>query len=434
MDKEASVSSAALVSGSHLLRTMSTDIVKRWVSEVQEALQSKHPMVQYHALGLLQQIKQHDRLAVSKLVQTMTKGTIRSPYAHCLLIRFCSQVMDEDSNSNDRGYYSYLETCLRHKSDMVIYEAARAICNLKNVTARELTPAITMLQLSLSNTKPAIRFAAVRTLNKVAQTHPLSVTTCNLDMENLITDSNRSIATLAITTLLKTGSESSVDRLMKQISNFMGEISDEFKIVVVDAIKTLCVKFPQKHRSLLNFLSNILRDEGGFEYKKAIVDAILVVIKELPDAKETGLTHLCEFIEDCEFPYLSSKILHLLGKEGPNTSVPSRYIRYIYNRISLENASVRASAVSALAKFGMKLEYLRPSILVLLKRCLYDNDDEVRDRSTLYLSLLNNATQSDSNSLSLSQKLIGLGNCSLIDLTEYLRIRCSHGKLRTSTH
>jgi coatomer protein complex subunit gamma len=86
---------------------------------------------------------------------------------------------------------------------MVIYEAARAICNLKNVTARELTPAITMLQLSLSNPKPAIRFAAVRTLNKVAQTHPLSVTTCNLDMENLITDSNRSIATLAITTLLK---------------------------------------------------------------------------------------------------------------------------------------------------------------------------------------------------------------------------------------
>src|SRR5689334_8157469 len=116
----------------------------------------------------------------------MTKSTIRSPYAHCLLIRFCSSVMDDDPNS-ERGFYSYLETCLRHKSDMVIYEAARAICNLKNVTARELTPAITMLQLSLSNTKPAIRFAAVRTLNKVAQTHPLSVTTCNLDLENLIT-------------------------------------------------------------------------------------------------------------------------------------------------------------------------------------------------------------------------------------------------------
>ena len=46
--------------------------------------------------------------------------------------------------------------------------------------------------------------------------HPAAVTACNLDLENLITDSNRSIATLAITTLLKTGAESSVDRLMKQ--------------------------------------------------------------------------------------------------------------------------------------------------------------------------------------------------------------------------
>lgn len=63
--------------------------------------------------------------------------------------------------------------------------------------------------------------------------HPSAVTACNLDLENLITDSNRSIATLAITTLLKTGAESSVDRLMKQIASFVSEISDEFKIVVV---------------------------------------------------------------------------------------------------------------------------------------------------------------------------------------------------------
>ena len=33
--------------------------------------------------------------------------------------------------------------------------------------------------------------------------HPIAVTACNLDLENMITDSNRSIATLAITTLLK---------------------------------------------------------------------------------------------------------------------------------------------------------------------------------------------------------------------------------------
>ena len=38
---------------------------------------------------------------------------------------------------------------------------------------------------------------------------------------------------------------------MKQISSFMTEIGDEFKIVVVKAIRELCVKYPAKHRSMV---------------------------------------------------------------------------------------------------------------------------------------------------------------------------------------
>ena len=102
----------------------------------------------------------------------------------------------------------------------------------------------------------------------------------------MITDSDRSIATLAITTLLKTGAESSVDRLIKQIATFVSEISDEFKIVVVQAIRSLCQKFRKKHGILLNFLSGISRDEGGLDYKASIADTIIMVIEENPEAKE----------------------------------------------------------------------------------------------------------------------------------------------------
>ncbi|KAM7250867.1 hypothetical protein ACFE04_022750 [Oxalis oulophora] len=389
VDKNPVVASAALVSGIHLLQT-NPEIVKRWSNEVQEAVQSRAALVQFHALALLHQIRQNDRLAVSKLVTSLTRGTVRSPLAQCLLIRYTSQVIHESATSQtgDRPFYDFLESCLRHKAEMVIFEAARAITELNGVTSRELTPAITVLQLFLSSSKPVLRFAAVRTLNKVAMTHPMAVTNCNIDMESLISDQNRSIATLAITTLLKTGNESSVDRLMKQITNFMSDIADEFKIVVVEAIRSLCLKFPLKYRSLMNFLSNILREEGGFEYKKAIVDSIVILIRDIPDAKESGLLHLCEFIEDCEFTYLSTQILHFLGIEGPKTSDPSKYIRYIYNRVHLENATVRASAVSTMAKFGAMVESLKPRVFVLLRRCLYDSDDEVRDRATLYLSML----------------------------------------------
>ncbi|KAJ6846569.1 coatomer subunit gamma-2 [Iris pallida] len=390
VDKNPVVASAALVSGVHLLQT-NPEIVKRWSNEVQEAVNSRAALVQFHALALLHQIRQNDRLAVSKLVTSLTRNSVRSPLAQCLLIRYTSQVIREssmNSQTGDRPFFDYLETCLRHKADMVIFEAARAITELNGVTSKELTPAITVLQLFLSSSKPVLRFAAVRTLNKVAMIHPLAVTNCNIDMESLISDQNRSIATLAITTLLKTGNESSVDRLMKQITSFMSDIADEFKIVVVEAIKSLCLKFPLKYRSMMNFLSNILREEGGFDYKKAIVDSIVILIRDIPDAKESGLFHLCEFIEDCEFTYLSTQILHFLGNEGPKTSDPSKYIRYIYNRVILENATIRASAVSTLAKFAALVDSLKPRIFVLLRRCLFDIDDEVRDRATLYLNTL----------------------------------------------
>lgn len=122
------------------------------------------------------------------------------------------------------------------------------------------------------------------------------------------------------------GGESSVERLMKQISMFVSEISDEFKVVVVQAIRALALKFPRKHSVLMNFLSAMLREEGGFDYKASIADTIITIIEDNPDAKETGLAHLCEFIEDCEHTSLAVRILHLLGKEGPRTKQPSRYI------------------------------------------------------------------------------------------------------------
>ena len=385
VDKNAFVASSALMSGLHLFRTC-PEVVRRWINEVQEAVNSSSDMVQYHALSLLYKIKQHDRLAVSKIVQQLSKGSLRSALATCLLIRYTSCLLHEDMNAtNARTAYQFLELCLRHKNEMVIYEAAKAICNLPSVEASDLNPAITVLQLFLSSPKPALRFAAMRTLSEVAVRQPISVSKCNEDMEGLVSDSNRSIATLAITTLLKTGNEGSIDRLMKQISSFMGEIGDEFKIVVVKAIRELCVKYPGKHRVMVGFLATFLREEGGYDFKKAIVDSIVELMSTIHETKETSLLYLCEFIEDCEFSELIVQILYLIGSTGPSTNSPSRYIRFIFNRVILENAVVRAAAVSTLGSFATRVPELRPSIVVLLRRSLTDEDDEVRDRAAVLL-------------------------------------------------
>ncbi|CAN8067056.1 unnamed protein product [Agarophyton chilense] len=394
VDKNPVVASAALVSGQQLIMHNKGDVVRRWVNEVTQALDHSSPMVQYHALALLYLIKQHDRLAVSKLVQSMCRQGARSPMATVLLIRYVARIIAEETTDanqyKENSFFNYLEHCLRHRSDIVMYEAARAIALLPNVTPAELQPAVSILQRFLAQPRPALRFAAIRTLSMIATSMPLAVTSCNADMEVLISDPNRSIATLAITTLLRTGSENSIERLLKQIQNFLCEISDEFKVKIVVAIHALCIKYPSKYYALMNFLGNALREEGGYDFKRAIVEAYLGLMTKIPESKETCLSHLCEFIEDCEHTQLSTRVLHLLGKEGPHMPEPGKYIRYIYNRLILENAVVRAAAVSALASFATESasESLRKSIAILLQQSLMDSDDEVRDRAVFFTQKL----------------------------------------------
>ena len=408
VDSSGMVSSAALVSALHLFDAAPENavIVRRWISETQEATTSPNEMVQFHAIQLLYQIKSQDRLAISKLVQQFSqKNSLRSPLAVTCLVRYTAKLLQDEISTGRhsgsisdgtpimRGGYTFLVACLRHRADMVIFEAARAICNLPSLEPQDLAPAISSLQAALASPQPAMRFATMKTLASIAATHPRVVSKCNEDLEALIADSNRSVATLAITTLLKTGSENSIDRLLKQISAFLTDIADEYKITVVRSLQQLCVTYPSRHRVIVGFLSNFLREEGGFDFKRSIVAGIVHLMRQIPEMTETSLLHLCEFIEDCEFTMLSTQILHLLGEMGPTTTAPARYIRFIYNRVILENAAVRAAAINALAKFAARCPSLRPSILTLMRPGLVDEDDETRDRAALAVHAVEEAME-----------------------------------------
>lgn len=97
---------------------------------------------------------------------------------------------------------------------MVCFEAARALVTLPDVRDEDLQPVVSMLQIHLGSSRTVTKFAAVRILNQVlirspvdlqlSIAHPTIVETCNSDLESLVNDSNRSVATLAVSTLLKT--------------------------------------------------------------------------------------------------------------------------------------------------------------------------------------------------------------------------------------
>ena len=236
----------------------------------------------------------------------------------------------------------------------------------------------------------------MKILNQLASKNPSGVSGCNVEIENLLTDSNRTVATLAVTALLKTGTENSIDRLIKQMSSFVSEISDEFKSIVVDAVKTLCLKFPAKYSILIEFLGSILREEGGYEYKRKTVESICEILNSIPESREIGLIQLCEFIEDCEYPKLTAKIIYLIGNIGPASKNASELIRYIYNRLILENTIVRVACVGALSKFAIDVPESRQDIVKILRnKCCGDPEDEVRDRAIVSLALIYKETDSE---------------------------------------
>ena len=135
VDRNPSISSAALVSSYHLFPS-AKDVVKRWANEAQEAVNAKSSsglfgsnlaagsfmgfgsssqqnaayqpipstsyITQYHALGLLYLIRQQDRMAVTKMIQQLGGGaksgmgtSLKNAMALCMLIRFAAKVMDE---------------------------------------------------------------------------------------------------------------------------------------------------------------------------------------------------------------------------------------------------------------------------------------------------------------------------------------------------
>ncbi|OEH76178.1 coatomer gamma 2-subunit [Cyclospora cayetanensis] len=276
-------------------------------------------------------------------------------------------------------------------------------------SAAPFASAFGALSLLCSSGKSAARFAATRTLSQLsgfACCRPYLSSTGSA-LEVVLSGSNKMAAATAVAVLLKTASESSIDRLMRLVSSLATDAaaSEPLKLSLIASVVSLSLLYPKKHKPLLAFLSACLREEGSLTVKTAAIKALLVLLKQVPAAREACLSFLCEFIEDCEYPSLCSKVLCLLGDEAAtwseggssapqggggvslaslagSSSSSGEYLRHIFNRIALETSSVRAAGVDALAKVGKSCSSKRDDVLLLLAvTAATDPDDEVRDRA-----------------------------------------------------
>lgn len=117
------------------------------------------------------------------------------------------------------------------------------------------------------------------------------------------------------------------------------------------------------HRNYVsgNFLNNILREEGGFEYKKAIVDSIVISHKRYIDDKKSGLFQLFVFNVSNVDGYFES-LHHNSGSNcmvwnrcymDPNLTIESSiaHKRLTRPKIRLNRVSQSPMILSTLLKF-----------------------------------------------------------------------------------
>ncbi|CCD22758.1 coatomer subunit gamma NDAI_0A06030 [Naumovozyma dairenensis CBS 421] len=416
VSRDPAVSSAALITSYNLL-PISEATVKRFANETHEAIKDPKEVLgdnperdyparstfitQYHALGLLYELKKNDKLALLKIAQEcFPNWVLKSSIAKVELIKVMTDLVFRDPSLFE-SFQNQLEQWFASRHESVQIECAKMITSFamahpSYVSSEFFASTITLLQSMLTVPRPPTLFAALRILNKVSMVSPEKVVICNPELESLINHSNRNISTYAITTLLKTGTDKNISNLISTITKFIHEVSDDFKIIIINAVRTLSLNFPHEWKSILDFLIDILKNsEGGFDYKNSIVEALIEIVSFVPQSKEPALENLCDFIEDCEYNELLVRILHLLGKEGPSTSQPSLYVRHIYNRVVLENSIIRSAAVVALSKFALTKNdsALNESIISLLRRIANDKDDEVRDRATIALKFIESSKE-----------------------------------------
>lgn len=93
LDKAQPISSAALIAGLQIFR-ISPDFIRKWANEVADRLNSKYPQNGFHALLLLHEIKNNDKITFTKILLQLTKENL-VPIGNMQIIRFIKEILPE---------------------------------------------------------------------------------------------------------------------------------------------------------------------------------------------------------------------------------------------------------------------------------------------------------------------------------------------------
>lgn len=421
IDKNEYVQKGALISGI-ILFGKAPENIKKWSNDVQDKLNASDPQIVYLSLVLMSLIKSNDLFSASRIAQMMMSKDLRKmPLAHCQLIRgikglLLSEELDAKTQSS---FQNYLNSCLTAaNSDMVIVEASKAVCEIAPNSPKHLESVYSLLQSMISAHKSIVKYSVLRIMKRIASTQLQLVSQCGPELEKLVTYANKSVASMAISIILKIAKEKDVEGLLGTISQYLPEMADEFRVDAIQSVKHLVKRYPGIHKLLISFLRKCLRLQSSLEFKKEVVESVTYIVQTVDGSREEALYAIADLVEDCQFESLVIRGLEVMACEIPLLDNGEPFIRFICNRLILEGEKVRASAVTALAKLGWQKPRLQSVIKNILMKCLIEQADEVRDRAALYLHTLELQTEEKQ---SLSELVFGNKNIDFNALESYIK-------------
>ncbi|TBU16581.1 subunit gamma of vesicle coat complex [Ordospora colligata] len=345
--------------------------VKEWIDDVDS---NDDSMTSYHAARFLMQTRK------------LRLGIVESLRGPSGIIG--ARVVVEQAKSGNSEALAMLKKLLgsKYSDEMVFIEAAKGVCVIGEEYASQLVQqTVQSLRIFLKSTNIALQFSAMRIISGLALRYPHKTSIANKEVEDLVMSENKTISMFAITSLLKTGTEETIDRLVKLIPGMIAEMSDGLKKIAIETLETLSNTFESKKPVFIDFLSSALSQKGGLEFKKYIVSVISRVVSG-DDVRDRVLEFLCTYAEDSQYYQITLDILGIFGQEIPKSKVPGKYVVHVLNRLILENNHVRAAALQCLYDISHVVSI--DTVEGALRKSLDDRDEMVRGISLFLLQNL----------------------------------------------
>ena len=133
----------------------------------------------------------------------------------------------------------------------------------------------------------------------------------------------------------------------------MVEMSDDYKIDILNSIKNVIKQYPAKYKLINEFLVKFIEVEKKEEFIKTIIEVMEYEIRTIGgEAKKECLKIITEFLMKIENEKIHFQILGIISREVNSNDVENDFLKYLIAQIYLQNGSIRACSLSTLQKLS----------------------------------------------------------------------------------